>query len=155
MGVCLMPFHVLLVEDNPGDVQIARAALAESDLDCALHVVRDGIDAELFLKKAGEFRQAPTPDLVILDWRLPFREGQAVLNDIRKDQRFDAIPITVYSSSNAPPDVTTGYDSGGNCWVTKPSNLDDQFRAICGIVRYWKSVAERSKSDSKADATEA
>jgi DNA-binding response OmpR family regulator len=150
-----MAFHVLLIEDNPGDVQIARAAIAESDLGCTLHVVRDGIDAELFLKKAGEFRRVPTPDLVILDWRLPFREGQAVLHDIRKDHRFDAIPITVYSSSSAPPDVTTGYDSGGNCWVTKPTNLDDQFRTICDIVRYWQSVAERTRVESKAESADA
>lgn len=142
-----MPFHVLLVEDNPGDVQIVRAALAERDLDCVLHVVRDGIDAELFLKKAGEFRRADTPDLVILDWRLPFREGQAVLDDIRRDSRFDAIPITVYSSSSAPPDVMSGYDSGGNCWVTKPYDLDDQFRAIRDIVMFWKNVSE-SKAES-------
>jgi chemotaxis family two-component system response regulator Rcp1 len=142
-----MPFHVLLVEDNPGDVQIARAAIAESDLDCVLHVVRDGIDAELFLKKAGEFRKEPTPDLVILDWRLPFREGQAVLEDIRRDSRFDAIPITVYSSSSAPPDITHGYDSGGNCWVTKPYDLDEQFRAIREIVKFWKNASE-SKAES-------
>ena len=150
-----MAFHVLLIEDNPGDVQIARAAIAESDLDCTLHVVRDGIDAELFLKKSGEFRQAPRPDLVILDWRLPFREGQAVLHDIRRDPRFDAIPITVYSSSSAPPDITTGYDSGGNCWVTKPSNLDDQFRAIVDIVKYWQGVAESRASNAKAGSGDA
>ncbi len=135
-----MPFHVLLVEDNPGDVQITRSALAESDLDCVLHVVRDGIDAELFLKKAGYFRRAPTPDLVMLDWRLPFQDGQTVLEDIRRDARFDAIPITIYSSSSAPPDVTRGYDLGGNCWVTKPHDLDEQFRAIRDIVRFWKNA---------------
>src|SRR5258708_12323984 len=87
-----MPFQVLLIEDNPGDVQIARSALAESDLDCTLHVVRDGIDAELFLKKAGEFRQAPSPDLVMLHWRLPFPERHPVIPPIPRDSPFDPIP---------------------------------------------------------------
>jgi chemotaxis family two-component system response regulator Rcp1 len=146
----MMPFHVLLIEDNPGDVQIARSALAESDLDCTLHVVRDGIDAELFLKKAGEFRQAAAPDLVLLDWRLPFREGHAVIDDIRRDSKFDAIPIVIYSSSNAPHDVRNGYDSGGNCWVTKPHDLDEQFRVIREIVSFWSTIAEHRKRATAA-----
>ncbi len=150
-----MPFHVLLIEDNPGDVQIARAALAESDIECILHVVRDGIDAELFLKKAGEFRQAPTPNLVILDWKLPYRDGQEVLKDLRRDNRFASIPITIYSSSDAPPDIAKGYDTGGNCWVTKPYDLDEQFRAIRDIVKFWKDLGESPKNDPTSDAAEA
>src|SRR5258706_14994989 len=150
-----MPFCVLLVEDSPEDVQVTRSALAESDLDCVLHVVRDGIDAELFLKKAGEFRHAPSPDLVILDWSLPFRDGQSVLEAIRRDSRLDAIPITIYSSSSAPMDVTHGYDSGGNCWVIKPDDLVEQFRTIRDIVSFWKNVAESRKHEGKGDSATA
>jgi|SRR5579884_3654930 len=136
-----MPFDVLLVEDCSADVQIVRAALAEAALDCTLHVVRDGIDAVLFLKKAGDFRRAPTPQLVILDWNLPYRDGKSVLEEIRADARFDSIPITIYSSSAMPRNVQSGYRLGGNCWVTKPHDLDDQFRTICDIVTFWSKTA--------------
>ena len=136
-------FRVLLIEDNPGDVVITRAALLECGISVELHVARDGVDAIRFLRKTAGFEQAPTPDLIILDWQLPFRGGASVLEEIKNDPSLAQLPVVIYSSSDARPDVRSGYNLGGNCWVTKRENLSAQFSALADIARFWSKVARR------------
>ena len=138
-----MAFRVLLIEDNPGDVVITRAALLESGVSVELDVARDGVDAIRFLRKTAGFEKAPTPDLILLDWQLPFRPGASVLEEVKKDPNLARIPVVIYSSSDAPVDVKKGYNLGGNCWVRKGENLNAQFRALADIAWFWSTVARR------------
>ena len=149
-----MPFRVLLIEDNPGDVVIARAALLESGSPVELYVTRDGVDGVRFLRKTAGFENAPTPDLIILDWNLPFRPGWSMLQEIKADQSTARIPVVIYSASDAPADIKQAYNLGGNCWVRKGWNISEQFRALAEIVWFWSSVASRPKPlDQLAPAT--
>ena len=140
-----MPFRVLLIEDNPGDVVIARAALLESGFPIELCVARDGVDGVRFLKKTAGFENALTPALIILDWRLPFRPGSSVLKEIKYDEAIGRIPVVIYSASDAPADVKRAYNMGGNCWVRKGWNLSEQFQALTDIMWFWSNVASQSK----------
>ena len=150
-----MHFHVLLIEDNPGDVMLARAALAESGADCELHVVRDGLDALRFLRRQHEFSNVPAPSLVILDWNLPLRSGLEVLTEIRADAEMTRIPVVIHSGSARPADVRQAYDLHGNCWIRKSNNLDRYFHTLVEIVSFWSKTATLPPAAFSANAADA
>src|SRR5512146_599102 len=92
---------ILLVEDNPGDVRLAQEALKESKVRNRLFVVDDGVEAMAFLRKQGEYADAPRPDLVLLDLNLPRKSGREVLADMKKDPELRRIPVVVLTTSEA------------------------------------------------------
>src|SRR5262245_9805475 len=99
------PIEILLVEDDPGDVKLARVALRENKFHNNLHVVGDGVEALAFLKKQGSFASAPRPDLILLDLNLPRMDGRAVLKDIKADPALRSIPVVVLTTSKAEEDI--------------------------------------------------
>src|SRR6185369_1840113 len=101
--------EILMVEDSPSDVLIAREALRESKLLNQLHVVEDGEEAMAFLRQQGNYAQAPRPDLVLLDWNLPRKTGQEVLAEIKSDEQLKLIPVVILTSSKAEEDVLKAY----------------------------------------------
>jgi CheY-like chemotaxis protein len=133
---------VLLVEDNPADVLIARIALSESGIPCEVHVAADGSEALDFLHRRGQFKDAPKPRLIILDWNLPKVSGGEVLATLKSDRDLHLIPVVIYSSSAARPDVDRGYDLRANCWVVKAIDLDTQLKNIAGLMSFWFNTAE-------------
>ena len=90
--------EVLLVEDNPGDANLTRIALADREINVHLSVVADGVEAMNFLHRQGEYHQAAPPDLILLDWNLPRKDGREVLVEIRADIRFQRIPVVVLTT---------------------------------------------------------
>ena len=135
MGTSLRaPLHVLLVEDNPGDVDLIRDALRGSDL--RISVASDGVVA---LDRLRELEDPP--NLVFLDLNLPRKDGRAVLREMKGDPRLRRIPVIVLSSSNADRDVRDAYDLQANSFVTKPADLDAFFDAIRGVEQFWCRLA--------------
>lgn len=129
--------NILLVEDNPADVRLVREALAESDFVAELHAVSSGEDALAFLRRAGAFPSAPTPDLVLLDLNLPGLRGQEVLVEIKGDPALLSIPVVVLTSSAARQDVLDAYNSHVNAYMVKPTDFE-QFLALVSTIRgYW------------------
>lgn len=129
--------HILLVEDNPGDVRLVREALRESDTPLQLNVVSDGEQAIQFLAQSGDYDNAPRPDLVLLDLNLPKKSGHEVLAEIKTSDAWRSIPVLVYSSSDADTDVNGAYDLHANCYVRKPSNLDEVVQVLRSIEMFW------------------
>ncbi len=125
------PIEILLVEDDPGDVAIAREALEESKIANNLHIVSDGEQAMAFLRRAGDFEGAPRPDLVLLDLNLPRMDGREVLAHIKDDTELRRIPVVVLTTSQAEEDVVRSYDLHANAYVAKPVD----FEAFIGVVR--------------------
>ena len=132
--------EILLVEDSPADILIAREALSEAKLFNTIHVAEDGVEALDFLRKQGKFASSPRPDLILLDLNLPRKNGREVLAEIKADDDLRSIPVVVLTTSRAEEDVLRSYDLHANCYVIKPVEFDNFVKAVQSIRHFWFSV---------------
>lgn len=132
---------ILLVEDNPDDVDLTLEALKGSAVANHLHVVEDGVEALAYLRHAGRYAGAPTPDIVLLDLNLPRKSGHEVLAEIKADPGLRRIPVVILTTSAAESDVARSYDLSANCYITKPVDVDEFFGVVRTIERFWREVA--------------
>jgi two-component system response regulator len=135
---------ILLVEDNPADVEITRRALRESAAPVELIVVRDGQEALDYLLRRGG--QAPAgawrmPDLILLDLNLPRLTGREVLERIRTDDTFRSVPVVVLTTSTRPEDVRALYAAGANTYIEKPRDFQHFVEVLKTIRHYWLDTA--------------
>ena len=126
--------EVLLVEDNPADVELVEEALAEAALDCVLLVVRDGLQAIKLVERLNADASQRCPDVVLLDLNLPNVTGEAVLSHLRSSARWRAAKVLIISSSNAAADRERTMKLGASDYFHKPSNLE-QFMKLGPRVR--------------------
>ncbi len=136
----LKHIEILLVEDSPADVLIAREALNEVKLINNIHVAEDGVDAMDFLHRRGKFASAPRPDLILLDLNLPRKNGREVLTEIKADENLKTIPVVVLTTSSAEEDILRSYNLHANCYVVKPVEFDSFVKAVQSIRHFWFSV---------------
>ena len=138
------PARILIVEDNPGDIRLIREAFQEANVHGTYEfiVAKDGAEALDFLHKRGVFGDAAQPDIITLDLNLPKKNGREVLQEIKTNPILKGIPVVVFSSSSSPQDIEAAYRHYANCYVTKPSDLDEFFASIAGIERYWLQLAQ-------------
>jgi CheY-like chemotaxis protein len=135
------PIEIILVEDNPADVEMTLAALKERNLANKVHVLKDGAEALAYiinnvdcrLEQAGEH----CPKVILLDLKLPKVDGLEVLRRIRADDRTKSVPVVILTSSNEERDRIEGYKLGVNSYVVKPVDFDDFARAVAEIGCYW------------------
>jgi CheY-like chemotaxis protein len=132
--------HILLVEDNPGDVDLVLDAVR--DFPCDVSVVSDGVEAIEFLHKEGRHVGARVPDLVLLDLNLPKLSGREVLTRVKDDPQLKHIPIVILSSSQARPDLLETYRAHANCFVTKPVDLHEFLAAVGAVAQFWLGVVK-------------
>jgi CheY-like chemotaxis protein len=133
--------HLLLVEDDPGDVLMTREALSAGKVVHELHVVDNGEDALAFLRQQAPYKDAPRPDLVFLDLNLPRVDGREVLAQVKQDPLLRSIPIVILTTSSAEDDVARSYDLHANVYVTKPVDLASFLEAIRHIDEFFLTVA--------------
>ncbi|HBE88268.1 MAG TPA: hypothetical protein DDW67_03915 [Elusimicrobia bacterium] len=136
--------HVLLVEDNPGDAELTRQALESSKLAVSLITLDDGEKALKYLKREAPYRDAPTPDLVLLDLNLPKVSGEEVLREIKADRDLKSLPVVILTSSDAESEVTRCYAEGANCYVVKPVDFSSFMEIVASIEQFWFSVVKLS-----------
>ena len=134
------PIEILLVEDDPGDVLMTQEAFADHKLANNLHVVTNGEEALLFLRKQGEYADKPTPDLVLLDLNLPRRDGREVLAEVKSDPVLRRLPVVVLTTSDAEEDVLRSYDLHANAYVQKPVDFTNFVEAVRAIDEFFISV---------------
>jgi CheY-like chemotaxis protein len=135
------PLGVLLVEDDPGDVVIAKEALKASRLKSKLTVVPDGVEALKYLRREDGYADAERPDLILLDLNLPKKSGHEVLAEVKGDPKLRKIPIVVLTTSGATEDVERSYDLHANVFVTKPVDFDHFTEVVKQIDDFFLSVA--------------
>jgi len=133
--------EVLLVDDNPADIDLTRDALSRSACPSNVHAVTDGIEAIAFLQRKGKYMNAVRPDVVFLDLNLPGKDGRAVLAEAKSDPELRKIPIVIFSTSSAHKDIHSSYELGANCYVTKPGNLQGFVSTISSLANFWFSCA--------------
>ena len=133
--------EIILVEDNPADVEMTLAALKERNLANKVHVLRDGAEALAYIMnnvdcrpgKADEHR----PKVILLDLKLPKVDGLEVLKRIRSDERTESIPVVILTSSNEERDRIASYQLRVNSYIVKPVDFNDFARAVAEIGCYW------------------
>jgi len=136
------PVEILLVEDNAGDVRLAREGLRECKLLNNLSVASDGVKALAFLRREGEYAQAPRPDLIMLDLNLPRKDGREVLREIKEDEELRRIPVVVLTTSKAEEDILKSYSLHANCYVTKPLAIEQFITVVQAIETFWFTIVK-------------
>lgn len=138
------PFDILLVEDNPADVEITLEAFRRSHKGNRVYICRDGEEALDYIFQRGRFAKpgtAPRPDLVLLDLNLPKKSGHEVLLQIKANERLREIPVIMLSTSDRDEDVRRCYLGGANNYLTKPVQFDDCVKQIADIQQYWLDLS--------------
>lgn len=136
----LKPIDILLVEDNPGDVLLARQALKEGKIHNVLHVVEDGLSALAFLRREGKYADAVRPDIIFLDLNLPGKDGREVLEEIKVDDNLKRIPVVILTTSAAEEDILRTYNHHANCFVTKPVDFAQFVKVVQSLGNFWFAV---------------
>ena len=138
----MKPIEILLVEDNPGDVDLTREALEGNKLRNNLHVVSDGEAAMAFLRHEGKYAGVPRPGLVLLDLNLPKKNGREVLAEMKADDSLKRIPVVVLTTSQAEEDIHKSYNLHANCYITKPIELGHFIKVVQAIENFWLTIVE-------------
>jgi len=139
-SIASRPIVILMVEDNPTDILIAKEGLLSAKMLNTLHVADDGIEAMKFLRQQGKYAGAPRPDLILLDLNMPRKNGQEVLAEIKADDNLRNIPVVVLTTSMAEKDITKSYGLHANCYITKPVDFDQFVNVVQTIQDFWFSV---------------
>ncbi len=131
------PAEILLVEDRSSDVELMQEALHEFHMCHHLHVVRNGEEALAFLHQQGKYRNAPRPDLILLDLNLPKLNGREVLAAIKADPKLKLLPVVVLTTSTTAQDILQSYELHANCCITKPADLDQFMEVVQATINFW------------------
>lgn len=133
--------NVLLVEDTPAHIKLTRRALEQSKIVANLHVAINGEEALQFLYNKEPFKDAPRPDLVLLDLNLPKIGGKEVLSILKSDDTLKTIPIIILTTSTALLDIDETYKSHANAYITKPVSFESLVEALSAINQFWFVLA--------------
>lgn len=142
--------RILLVEDNPGDVELTRRAFRKIDVNNDIIVARDGDIALQRLRREGEFADCPLPDLILLDINLPKVNGKDVLNVIKNDPRTRMIPVIMLTTSTDADDVRASYSRHANAYLAKPVTLGAFIGVVSSIEEFWLSLTIMPKPEGES-----
>lgn len=144
--------EILLVEDDPGDVELTQYMIKKAKVLVNLHVVRDGLEAMAFLRREGEFADSPRPDLILLDLNLPGMDGREVLAEVKADPQLKTIPVVVLTTSQSDEDVLKSYCLGANCFITKPVGLDQFSKVVSALEDFWFTIVRLPRQPTNCPA---
>jgi len=133
-------YDILLVEDNPADIRITQEAFKEAGVGNNLRIVKDGLEALVYLKQEAPHHNAPRPDLILLDLNMPRLDGREVLAEIKNDGALRKIPVIILTTSEADEDILNSYNLHANCYIPKPIDLDEFIEVIRSIEDFWLTL---------------
>ena len=134
--------HILLVEDNEGDILLTMEALSEGKIANDISVVRDGKEAIDYLHKVGNYISAVSPDLILLDINLPKVNGKEVLKQIKTSPDLKHITVKMLTTSSSDKDILESYANYANCYITKPVDVNDFINEIAKLHEFWFSIVK-------------
>ncbi len=130
--------HILLVEDNLGDIVLVKEAFREGlEIPYSLSLAMDGEAAIQFLYQKLQAKTAEFPNLIFLDLNLPKKSGQEVLEEIKEHERLRCIPVVMFSTSTAKHDIEHSYKKYANCYITKPADYGELVNVLACTVHFW------------------
>ena len=137
--------QILLVEDNPGDVELTLLAFEESDFNCNISVVRDGEQALEYVYKQGEYVDESRPDVILLDINLPVKNGFEVLERIKSDAELRTIPVLMLTTSDTEKDIYKAYMNYANAYLNKPVDFHEFADLVRQINEFWFTTVKLLK----------
>lgn len=139
--------HILLVEDNEGDIILARKALQKARIINRVTVISDGEEAVRFLFRQPPYENEQVPDLVLLDINIPKINGKEVLALVKNDEGLRTIPIVMLTTSDSEMDVLESYRHHANCYIVKPVDFTKFMEVIRAIENFWISIVRLPSLD--------
>ena len=136
------PIQILMVEDNPDDIELTVEALKDARVANHLTAVQDGEEALSYLRGRGKYAQAVRPDLILLDLNMPRKHGRDVLREIKNDPKLKRIPVVILTTSQAEDDILHTYDLHANCYITKPVDFNQFLKVVRSIEDFWLTVVK-------------
>lgn len=134
--------HILLAEDNEGDILLTREAFEAAKILIDLSVVKDGKEAIDFMTGQGIYSDRNLPDLVLLDVNMPKKNGHEVLKYIKSDEKLKHIPVIMLTTSASERDINMCYENQVNCYITKPIDVNDFLTMVATIENFWISIVQ-------------
>jgi CheY-like chemotaxis protein len=129
--------HILLVEDNEGDIILTKEIFESFGLENPLSLARDGEEALDFMYQRNKFAHAERPDLILMDINIPKMNGKEVLAIVKKDEDLKTIPVIMLTTSSADDDILDSYRNHANCFITKPMSFEGFSDAVAEIQNFW------------------
>jgi two-component system, chemotaxis family, response regulator Rcp1 len=149
------PAEILLAEDNDNDAELTHQGFKRCKLMLNLHHVKDGEECMAFLRKQGEYSNAPTPDILLLDLNMPRMDGREVLAEIVADESLKAIPVVVLTTSAQDEEILRMYKLRCSSYIVKPVDFEKFLVVIRSMAEYWFTVVVLPKADSAEKAAHA
>ncbi len=131
------PVEILLIEDNPVDIRMTQEAFKDYKVANNLHAVTDGEAGMDFIYQRGAYKDAPRPDLILLDLNLPKKNGREILEQVKADDKLRAIPIVILTTSELDEDMMGSYCHQANAFITKPIDFDDFVTMMRTVGDFW------------------
>lgn len=155
MSISGKPVEILLVEDNPADIRLAREALREWKLNNTLRVVMDGDEALAYLRREGQYAGATRPDVILLDINLPKMDGTQVLAEMQRDPELRTIPVAVLTASKTDTEIVKRFGLPTKCYIVKPLDIEAFLAAVRCFDQFSITIVSNPLLHEKADATAA
>jgi CheY-like chemotaxis protein len=133
--------HILLVEDNEGDIVLTKEAFEESKIGTRISVTKNGQEALDFLNQVNSFVSVDRPDLILLDINIPVINGLEVLKEIKENEKLKKIPVIILTTSNNQKDINIAYQNYANSYVVKPIEMQDFLNAVLRIEEFWLQLS--------------
>jgi len=134
------PVEILLIDDSPSDTDLTVEAFKNGRIANRLFSVADSVEAMAYLRQQGEYKNAPRPDLIMLDLNLPKKDGRQLLAELKNDPDLKLIPVIVLTTSRADEDILKSYEYQANCFITKPVDFKSFIEIIKAIENFWLVV---------------
>ncbi len=134
--------HILLVEDNEGDIRLTQEAFRDSRIVNLLSVARNGEEALDFIYQRGGFKGQEVPDLILLDINLPLMNGDEVLRTLKSDDAVKHIPVIILTTSSSDADIRSSYQNYANAYITKPVDIHEFLDAIKTLETFWVKIVQ-------------
>jgi CheY-like chemotaxis protein len=141
------PIQILMVEDNPDDIELTVEALKDARVGNFLSVVKDGEEAISYLRCQGKYQQAARPDLILLDLNMPRCNGHEALEGIKRDPALRSIPVIVLTTSTREEDIVLSYSRGVSSFISKPATFDRLIQVAAEVGRYWAETVTLPPND--------
>jgi len=132
---------ILIIDDNESDAKLMEEAIKDTIMTNSTHVLNEASDALNFLNKKDMYKNAPTPDLILVDLKMPNFDGHDFLRIVKEDPQFKHIPVVILSASNDPEDIKESYRLHANCYIIKPQNFMRFKKVISIINEFWLGIA--------------
>ena len=135
-------FAILMIDDDEEDFTLVKDALESKQIKVDLYWAADGDEAENFLYRRGEYSNAPSPDLILLDLNMPGKDGFEVLRDLKANGNFRKIPVVILTSTQDHRSVSRGYKIGASSFMLKPLTFDEMANAMQSLCEYWFALVQ-------------